>query len=35
MSEALRLRIKELDFDHGRIHVRDGKGGTDRTTVLP
>jgi len=35
LSEALRLRIKELDFDHSRIHVRDGKGGKDRTTVLP
>ena len=35
LSEALRLRIKELDFHHGRLHVRDGKGGTDRTTVLP
>lgn len=35
LSEALRLRVKELDFDHGRILVRDGKGGKDRTTVLP
>ncbi len=35
LSEALRLRVKEFDFDHGRLHVRDGKGGTDRTTVLP
>ncbi|WP_263835798.1 tyrosine-type recombinase/integrase [Salinibacter sp.] len=35
LSEALRLRVKELDFHHGRLHVRDGKGGTDRTTVLP
>ena len=35
LSEALRLRVKELDFDLGRIHVRDGKGGKDRTTVLP
>jgi len=35
LSEALRLRVKELDFDLGRIHVRDGKGGRDRTTVLP
>ena len=29
------LRIKELDFDHDRIHVRDGKGRKDRTTVHP
>ena len=35
LSEALRLRVKEVDFDLGRLHVRDGKGGTDRTTVLP
>jgi len=35
LSEALRLRVKELDFDHDRIHVRDGKGGKDRMTVLP
>lgn len=35
LSEALRLRIKELDFDHDRIHVWDGKGRKDRTTVLP
>ena len=35
LSEALRLRVKELDFDLGRVHVRDGKGGTDRSTVLP
>ena len=35
LSEALRLRVKELDFNQDRIHVRDGKGGKDRTTVLP
>ncbi len=35
MSEALRLRVKELDVDSDRIHVRDGKGGKDRSTVLP
>jgi integron integrase len=35
LSEALRLRVKELDFDLGRVHVRDGKGGRDRSTVLP
>jgi integron integrase len=34
LSEALRLRVKELDFANSRLHVRDGKGGTDRTTVL-
>jgi len=35
LSEALRLRVKDLDFDQRRIVVRDGKGGTDRTTILP
>jgi integron integrase len=35
LSESLRLRVKELDFDMGRLHVRDGKGGKDRSTVLP
>jgi len=35
LSEGLRLRVKDLDFDHRRVVVRDGKGGTDRTTILP
>lgn len=35
LSEALRLRVKELDVGTSRLHVWDGKGGTDRTTVLP
>ncbi|WP_263785312.1 integron integrase [Salinibacter grassmerensis] len=35
LSEALRLRVKELDVGTSRLHVRDGKGGKDRTTVLP
>ncbi|WP_240328313.1 tyrosine-type recombinase/integrase [Salinibacter ruber] len=35
LSEALRLRVKELDVGTSRLHVRDGKGGTDRTRVLP
>ncbi|WP_251921457.1 tyrosine-type recombinase/integrase [Salinibacter ruber] len=35
LSEALRLRVKELDVGTSRLHVRDGKGGRDRTTVLP
>jgi integrase len=33
--EALRLRIKDLDFDHHQIVVRCGKGAKDRVTVLP
>lgn len=35
LSEGLRLRVKDLDFDHGRIVVRDGKGRKDRSTILP
>ena len=35
LSEALRLRIKDLHFGNDRIRVRDGKGGKDRATVLP
>lgn len=35
LSEGLRLRVKDLDVDHGRIVVRDGKGGKDRSTLLP
>jgi integron integrase len=33
--EALRLRVKDLDFDLRAITVREGKGGKDRVTVLP
>lgn len=35
LIEALRLRVKDLDFGYGQITVRDGKGGKDRFTVLP
>jgi integron integrase len=35
VSECLRLRIKDLDFDRGEIQVRCGKGAKDRRTVLP
>jgi integron integrase len=35
LMEALRLRIKDLDFDYGQITVRSGKGEKDRRTVLP
>ncbi len=35
VNECCRLRIKDLDFDLQVISVRDGKGGKDRTTVLP
>lgn len=35
LKEALRLRVKDLDFDYRQITVRDGKGAKDRVTVLP
>jgi integron integrase len=35
LTEALRLRVKDLDFAYGQILVRDGKGQKDRRTVLP
>ncbi|THB72725.1 MAG: integron integrase [Desulfobulbaceae bacterium] len=35
ITECLRLRIKDLDFDQGLIVVRAGKGNKDRTTILP
>jgi len=34
LLEALRLRVKDIDFYHRRILVRDGKGSKDRVTVL-
>jgi integrase len=33
--EALRLRIKDVDFDRQLIVVREGKGNKDRITMLP
>lgn len=35
LSECLRLRIKDIDFDQNIITVREGKGGKDRVTMLP
>jgi integron integrase len=35
VSETHRLRVQDLDFDAGQIHVRDGKGRKDRFTLLP
>lgn len=35
LMEALRLRVKDLDFGYRQITVRDGKGGNDRFTVIP
>ena len=33
--ECIRLRVKDVDFENHQIIVRDGKGGKDRSTVLP
>lgn len=35
VSEAMALRIKDLDLQGGAIHIRSGKGSKDRTSVLP
>lgn len=35
LMEALRLRVKDVDFARNEIVVRNGKGGRDRRTVLP
>ena len=35
LAEALRLRIKDLDFERGALTVRSGKGDKDRLTMLP
>jgi integron integrase len=35
LLEALRLRVKDLDFEQHQIIVRDAKGQQDRVTVLP
>lgn len=35
VMETVRLRVKDLDFDHRAIVVRNGKGGKDRVVTLP
>jgi len=35
LSEALRGRVKDLDFETRQITVRGGKGDQDRLTMLP
>lgn len=35
LMEALRLRVKDVDFERGEITVREGKGGKDRRVMLP
>ena len=33
--EGLRLRVKDVGFEHGAIVVREGKGSKDRVVMLP
>lgn len=35
LMECIRLRIQDLDFERNNLYVRAGKGGKDRTTILP
>ncbi|SHO52226.1 integron integrase [Desulfopila aestuarii DSM 18488] len=35
VNECCRLRIQDIDFSQQLVYVRDGKGGKDRTTLLP
>lgn len=34
VSECLRLRVQDLDFERSALTVRDGKGSKDRVTLL-
>lgn len=35
ITEALRLRVKDIDLEMNQIIIRDGKGEKDRITLLP
>jgi integron integrase len=35
LMDALRLRVKDIDFERNEILVREGKGDKDRVTMLP
>jgi integron integrase len=35
LMEAMRLRVKDLDFGQGTIIIHDGKGGKHRVVTLP
>jgi site-specific recombinase XerD len=35
LMEAMRLRVKDIDFERKEILIRDGKGAKDRVTMLP
>jgi integron integrase len=35
LMECIRLRVQDMDFGQNLIFIRGGKGGKDRTTILP
>ena len=35
IAEGLQLRVKDIDFGHRAVIVREGKGGKDRVLMLP
>lgn len=35
LMEAVRLRVKDIDFERREIIIREAKGGKDRVTMLP
>lgn len=35
ISECLRLRVQDVDFENEQLWVRSGKGNTDRVSLLP
>lgn len=35
LMEIVRLRVQDVDFSNGYLKVHDGKGGKDRSTLLP
>lgn len=35
LTEALRIRVKDVDIERGELTVRRGKGGADRVTMIP
>ena len=35
LMEALRIRVKDIDFGYNQITIRDGKGQKDRVTMFP
>ncbi len=35
LMKAIRLRVKDIDFERAEITVREGKGAKDRVTMLP